>query len=197
MKRAFGRLVLKLSGWSVSGGLPKHDKYVLIAAPHTSNWDLVYMLAIAFALKMKINWMGKDSLFKPPFGIILRWLGGVAIDRSKTNNVVQAMADEFTKRDRLILAVPPAGTRGKRDHWKSGFYHIANTAQVPIVLGYLDYSKKTGGFAGSVMPSGDIASDMDQMRAFYSSVSGKFPEKESVVRLRDEGAKAPVAPENA
>lgn len=187
MKRALGRFLLKLSGWKISGTLPAKEKYVLIAAPHTSNWDLYYMLAIAYALEMKINWMGKDSLFKPPFGFILRWLGGVPIDRSKTNNVVAAMAEEFTKRERLILAVPPAGTRSRREHWKSGFYHIAKSAQVPIVMGYLDYATKTGGFGGALVPGDDIAADMDHMRAFYGSVSGKFPDKESTVRLRDEG----------
>ena len=194
LRRALGKLVLALSGWKIAGQLPEREKYVLIAAPHTSNWDLVYMLAIAFVLDMKINWMGKDSLFKPPFGFILSWLGGVAIDRSKTNNVVQAMADEFTKRDRLILAVPPSGTRGRRDHWKSGFYHIAKTAQVPIVMGYLDYETKTGGFGPNhLVPGDDLTADMDQIRAFYAQQSGKFPDKVSPARLRDEGpAPAPA-----
>jgi len=190
-KRALGHLVLKLSGWKISGSLPSQDKYVLIAAPHTSNWDLVYMLAIAFVLDMRINWMGKDSLFKPPFGFFLLWLGGVPIDRSKTNNVVQAMADEFTKRERLILAVPPAGTRGRREYWKSGFYHIAKSAGVPIVLGYLDYATKTGGFGGHLTPGDDIAADMDTLRAFYGQQHGKFPDKVSRVRLRDEGGAEP------
>ena len=191
LKRALGRFVLSISGWKIAGELPKTEKYVLIAAPHTSNWDLVYMLAIAFVLDMRINWMGKDSLFKAPFGFVLKWLGGVAIDRSKANNVVQAMADEFTKRDRLILAVPPSGTRGRREHWKSGFYHIARCANVPIVMGYLDYATKTGGFGAHLTPTDDLAADMDVIRAFYAQQAGKFPDKVSVIKLRDEeGAKA-------
>ena len=196
-KRALGQLILKLSGWRIAGSLPAHDKYVLIAAPHTSNWDLVYMLAIAFVLGMRINWMGKDSLFKPPFGWFMLWLGGVPIDRSKTNNVVQAMADEFTARERLILAVPPAGTRGRREYWKSGFYHIAKCAQVPIVMGYLDYATKTGGFGAHLTPGEDIAADMDVFRAFYGQKAGKFPAKVSVVRLRDEGDGEPPVDANA
>ena len=191
LKRVVGKFVLSVSGWKIAGTLPEREKYVLIAAPHTSNWDLVYMLAIAFVLDMRINWMGKDSLFKPPFGFLLKWLGGVAIDRSKTNNVVQAMADEFTTRDRLILAVPPSGTRGRRDFWKSGFYHIARTAQVPIVMGYLDYATKTGGFGPNhLVPGDDLVSDMNEIRAFYGTLQGKFPEKVSPARLRDEGAEA-------
>ena len=197
MKSAIGRLALRLSGWKIAGELPDTPKYVLIAAPHTSNWDLYYMLAIAFALRMKINWMGKDTLFRAPFGFILRWLGGVPIDRSKTNNIVAAMADEFSKHERLILAVPPAGTRGHRDYWKSGFYHIARIAQVPIVMGYLDYATKRGGFGGALTPGDDIAADMDRMRAFYGTVSGKFPDNESTVRLRDEGASGSSAADDA
>jgi 1-acyl-sn-glycerol-3-phosphate acyltransferase len=198
LRRAFGKSVLALRGWKIAGALPEREKYVLIAAPHTSNWDLVYMLCIAFVLDMKINWMGKDSLFKPPLGFLLSWLGGVAIDRSKTNNVVQAMADEFTTRDRLILAVPPSGTRGRKDHWKSGFYHIAKVAQVPIVMGYLDYATKTGGFGPNhLIPGGDLSADMDAIREFYGTISGKFPDKVSPARLRDEGPKATPVDEPA
>ncbi len=186
LKRAFGRLILWGTGWKASGTLPELDKYVLIAAPHTGNWDLVYMLAIAFKLEMKVNWMGKNSLFKPPFGFMLKWLGGVAIDRSQTNNVVQAMADEFTKRDVLVLAVPPSGTRSRREHWKSGFYHIARTANVPIVMGYLDYNAKVGGFGPHLTPTDDMQADMDVIRAFYGTLSGKFPDKVTPARLRDE-----------
>ena len=186
VKRAFGRVLLSVCGWKISGDLPELDHYVLIAAPHTSNWDLVHMLAIAFALDMKIHWMGKDSLFKPPLGFALKWLGGVAIDRTKTNNVVEAMAAEFSKRDALVLAVPPSGTRSRREHWKSGFYHIAKMANVPIVMGYLDYGHKVGGFGGAITPTDDMEADMDAIRAFYGTKAGKFPDRVSRVRLRDE-----------
>lgn len=189
MKRALGRLILKVMGWKIGGGTPEFDKYVLIAAPHTSNWDLVYMLAIAFVLQIEIRWMGKDTLFKPPFGFMLKWTGGLSIDRAKTNNVVEAMADEFSKHERLILAVPPSGTRSRRDYWKSGFYYIARQAQVPIVMGYLDYTTRTGGFGPHLLPSDDMGGDMDQFRAFYGTLHGKFPDRETTPRLRaeDEG----------
>lgn len=186
LKRAFGRLVLKVMGWKIAGELPTFDKFVLIATPHTSNWDLVYMLAIAFVLGIEVRWMGKDSLFKPPFGFLLKWLGGIAIDRSKTNNVVEAMASEFSKHERLILAVPPSGTRSQRPYWKSGFYYIAREAQVPVVMGYLDYATKTGGFGPHVLPGDDLSADMDQFRAFYGTISGKFPDKVTPARLRAE-----------
>ena len=186
--RGMGRLCLRITGWKIKGSLPTPAKYVLIAAPHTSNWDLLHMLAIAFALDLKVHWLGKDSLFRPPFGFVLKWLGGIAIDRSKTNNVVQALADEFESRDGLALAVPPSGTRSRRDYWKSGFYHIARTAKVPIVMGFLDYGPKEGGFGPHIMPTEDMSADMDQIRAFYDTVDGKFPEMVSLPRLRDEDA---------
>jgi len=186
LKRAFGRLILKVMGWKITGGTPETPKYVLIAAPHTTNWDLVLMLAIAFVLGMQIRWMGKDALFNPPFGIVLKWLGGLSIDRSKTHNVVDAMASEFSKHERLILAVPPEGTRSRGDYWKSGFYYIARQAQVPVVMGFLDYKTRTGGFGPHLIPGDDLSADMDQFRAFYDTVSGKFPDKQTPARLRAE-----------
>ena len=186
--RGLGRLCLRITGWKIKGTLPALDKYVLIAAPHTSNWDLLHMLAIAFALDLKVHWLGKNTLFRPPFGFILKWLGGIAIDRSKANNVVQALADEFEARGTLTLAVPPSGTRSRREYWKSGFYHIARTANVPIVMGFLDYGPKEGGFGPHITPTDDMSADMDKIRAFYDTVDGKFPDMVSRVRLRDEDA---------
>ncbi|MDP6942985.1 MAG: lysophospholipid acyltransferase family protein [Myxococcota bacterium] len=186
LKRALGRLFMRLTGWKIKGGLPTLDKYVLIAAPHTSNWDLVHMLAIASCLDLKVHWLGKDALFRPPLGFVLKWLGGIAIDRSKANNVVQGLANEFAARETLALAVPPSGTRSRREYWKSGFYHIARTANVPIVMGFLDYGPKEGGFGPHLTPTDDMTADMDQIRAFYATVDGKFPEMVSAPRLRDE-----------
>ena len=181
-----GKLVFMLSGWRVGQAKPDEPKYVLIAAPHTSNWDLVYMLAAAFVLDMPISWMGKDSIFNNPFGGIFKALGGLPIDRSKASNVVEQMAEEFAQRDQLVLAVPAAGTRSKRDYWKSGFYYIAKEAQVPIVMGYLDYRKKEAGFAGILHPTGDVSADMNMIRGFYADKVGLYPEKQSVIRLRQE-----------
>ncbi len=167
-------LTLKLCGWKVKGRIPEDiQKCVMIAAPHTSNWDLPFMLMIAFALKAEIYWMGKDSIFKFPFRSLMMWMGGVPIDRSKSNNIVQASIDALNQNDKLILIVPPEGTRSKVTVWKTGFYHIANGAGVPILLGYLDFARKEGGILGSFTPTGDIDTDLKEIKSFYRDIQGK------------------------
>ncbi len=187
MKKLVGNLILKASGWKALPGEPDAQSYVIIAAPHTSNWDLVYMLAIGFVLDIDIRWMGKKSLFEPPLGWLTGPLGGVPIDRSQPQGVVEQMARRL-QGEPMKLAVPPSGTRSRREYWKSGFYHIANAAQVPIALGFLDYSRKEGGLGPSVTPTGDIVADMDKIRAFYASKRGKFPQQETRIRLKEEDA---------
>jgi len=164
----------------------EHKQLVVIANPHTSNWDLVWMLAVAWSTGIELRWMGKESLFRGLAGPFMRLLGGMAIDRSQTNNVVDASAAEFTKHERLWLVVPAAGTRSKRDYWKSGFYWIARSAGVPIACGYLDYARRTGGIHKLVTPTDDLSADMDEIRAFYAPIAGKFPEKVTRIRLRAE-----------
>jgi len=168
---------LWLNGWKTEGLLPDVPKLVLIAAPHTSNWDLPYMLFTAFKLKAKIYWMGKDAIFSWPFGPLFRWLGGIPIDRNQANDVVAQSIEQFQKNEKRILTVPPAGTRKRVLNWKSGFYHIANGAGVPIALGFLDYKRKVGGIGKVVQPTGDIEQDMKIIRAFYLDISGKYPLK--------------------
>ena len=170
----------KMMGWKIVGTLPPQTKFVIIAAPHTSNWDLPFMLAVGMSARIKVYWMGKDSIFKPPFGGLMRKLGGVSIDRSAKNNVVEQMAAEFDKRDEFILAVAPEGTRSGVKRWKTGFYHIAHQAQVPIVLGFLDYEKKTGGIAQILVPSGDCDLDLIEIKKFYRTVKGKYPDQGEV-----------------
>jgi len=173
--RAGSVLSLKLLGWQVLGELPASArKSVLIAAPHTSNWDLPYTLMVAFVLRLNITWMGKASIFRFPFGPLMRWLGGVAVDRSKSNNLVSASAQAIVQADGpLQLVVPPEGTRGKTRHWKTGFYFIAREAQVPIVMAYLDYEKKIGGLGPLFNPTGDLDSDMAQIKRFYAPIKGR------------------------
>ncbi len=139
--RAFSLAFLKLTGWRVEGALPPNTaKSVLIAAPHTSNWDLPYTLMVCFALRLTPYWMGKASIFRAPFGPVMRWLGGIAVDRSKSNNLVAASAEAIRAADfSLQLIVPPQGTRSQVGQWKTGFYYIAQAAQVPIVMAYMDY----------------------------------------------------------
>jgi 1-acyl-sn-glycerol-3-phosphate acyltransferase len=173
--RAGSRAFLRLTGWTVQGALPADTpKCVLIAAPHTSNWDLPYTLMVAFCLRLNICWMGKQSLFGWPFGPVMRWLGGMAVDRSKSTNLVSASAAALVAAEgSLQLVVPPEGTRGKTRHWKTGFYYIALQAQVPIVLAFLDYQRKVGGLGPVFQPTGDIDADMAEIKRFYAGIQGR------------------------
>jgi 1-acyl-sn-glycerol-3-phosphate acyltransferase len=166
--------LLKLAGWRMEGSLPDARKFVLIAAPHTSNWDLPVMLCLAFAFRTRLFWMGKDTLFRWPFGTIMRWLGGISIDRARANHVVEQTTELFRKEEDLVMVVPPEGTRQKVRYWKTGFYRIAESSNVPIVLGFLDYQRKVGGIGPAVTPTGDIEADMETIRAFYADVTGKY-----------------------
>ena len=169
-------LILKIAGWRVVGTLPHSTRFVIIAAPHTSNWDFPLMLLISFAMEMKVNWMGKDAIFRKPFKGFFKWLGGIPIDRSSNNNVVQQSIDTLTHNENLALIVPPSGTRQRVTRWKTGFYHIANGAKVPIALGFLDYQKKIGGIGPHLVPQGNLAVDMEIISKFYAQVTGKYPE---------------------
>ncbi len=171
--------IYRWQGWTVAGESPSMAKCVIIAAPHTSNWDFFYTLCLSFIFRLKPTIMMKHDWFFWPIGPALRWFGAVPIDRSKANNVVAQAIDAFTTRDALMLVVPPSGTRGKVVRWKTGFYHIAWGAQVPILLGFLDYEKKAGGFGPAFEPTGDIHRDMPEIRHFYRTVTGKHPHRMS------------------
>lgn len=181
-----GRLFLTLFGFDVTGEVPPGRKFVLIGAPHTSNWDLPFMLAAAWVFRVRIQWLGKHTLFWPPLGWLLRALGGRPIDRSTRHGAVQAIANQITHSQQLLLAIPPSGTRSKRDHWKSGFYWIAHAAQVPILCGYLDYARREAHLGLHMVPTGQVSTDMNRIRAFYRNIRGKYPELESTIRLKDE-----------
>jgi len=169
---------LRLTGWTLDGQAPAgHPKCVLIAAPHTSNWDLPYTLMVAFALRMNIHWMGKRQIFRWPFGGLMRWLGGIAVDRSQSTNLVAASAKALRDAEGSVhLVIPPEGTRSQTRHWKTGFYWIAHGAGVPIMLGYLDFAKKEGGFDRMFWPTGDIDKDMVEIKQFYAGVTGCKPQ---------------------
>lgn len=173
--RGFSIAYLKLTGWRVEGALPEvARKSVLIAAPHTSNWDLPYTLMVAFALRLNIYWMGKQSIFKAPFGGLMRWLGGIPVNRAQSSNLVAASADAIRAADGpLQLIVPPEGTRSKTRYWKTGFYYIALGAQVPIVMAYMDYATKRSGLGPLFEPTGDVDADMAAIKAFYAPFKGK------------------------
>ncbi|PKO87302.1 MAG: glycerol acyltransferase [Betaproteobacteria bacterium HGW-Betaproteobacteria-10] len=169
----FSRLLLKLMGWRIEGGAPDAEKYVLIGAPHTSNWDFPMTLLVCFSLRLRVYWMGKSSLFPPIFGSVMRWLGGIPVDRSRPGNLVQSTIEAFQRNPRLTVIVPPEGTRAKVRHWKTGFYYIAQGASVPIALGFLDFKRKVAGVNRLFEPSGDIEADMVKIQALYRGITGK------------------------
>ena len=186
MRKLAARLFLWLTGWQTEGAMPSAPKYVLIAAPHTSNWDLAYMLAIGAVLDVRVSWMGKHQIFRWPMGWIMRGLGGIPIRRDRQLNRVDQLAQLLREADSLALTVPAEGSRSYVPYWKSGFYHIARKAGVPIVMGFLDYARRRGGFGPALMPTGDIRRDMDEIRDFYADKVGKYPDQFGEVRLKEE-----------
>lgn len=186
-----GKIFLKLFGWRVEGDIPADvPKAIFIASPHTSNWDGVIMVAIAWRLRVRLSFLAKKELLGPGVGWLMRWFGAVPVNRSKSSNTVQSAVDLFAEREGMYLAVPPSGTRSKRDHWKSGFYHIARGADVPLLCGFLDFKRKVGGIGPVLTLTGDIPADMDRVRAFYDPIIGKYPDKTSTIILREEKAAA-------
>ena len=177
--RGLSIVFLKLTGWKIEGSLPPEaSKCVLIAAPHTSNWDLPYTLMVGFVLRLNIYWMGKHSIFRPPFKNVMLWLGGIPVNREQSNNLVATSAQAIQNADGPVqLTVPPQGTRSKTVYWKTGFYYIALTAKVPIVMAYMDYSTKRAGLGPMFVPTGDIDKDMASIKAFYASFKGKNADK--------------------
>lgn len=175
---------LHLSGWKVRGDWPGLDKAVLVAAPHTSNWDGLNMLATAGFYRVKLRWMGKKSLTTGPFGWLIKWLGCVPIDRSAANDVVRSMTDAFAATPRMILAIPPEGTRSAAREWKTGFYHIAQAAGVPLILSVLDYGAKTISLAALVTPSGDYDADLKIIQSYYANAGGKHAAQFALTALR-------------
>ena len=173
--RAFSITFLKLTGWTVHGSLPPDaDKCVLIAAPHTSNWDLPYTLMVAFTLRLNIYWMGKHELFNAPFGGIMKWLGGIPVQRGTSSNLVAASsAAIIAATGPLQLVVPPEGARSNTRFWKTGFYYIAQGAGVPIVMAFMDYANKATGLGPLFQPTGNIEADMASIKAFYAPFKGK------------------------
>lgn len=179
-----GKAILRLAGWNVEGAPPDVPKSLLLVAPHTSNWDLVIMLAIGFYFNLRVYWMAKQSIFRWPFRGFMMWLGGIPIDRSARHNVVDQAVAAFNSHETLMLAILPEGTRKRADFWKSGFYHMALGAKVPMALGFADYKRKIGGFGPTVMPTGDVEADMAKLREFYKDIVGKKPQNQGPIRLR-------------
>jgi 1-acyl-sn-glycerol-3-phosphate acyltransferase len=162
------RWLLKLFGWRLEGQVPELPKMVVIAAPHTSNWDFPLMLAAVFAFRARVRWMAKNSAFPWPVRATMRWLGGIPIDRSQATGVVARA---------VLLVIPPEGTRSRVRYWKTGFYYIACGAGVPLLMTYIDYGRKAVGVGPLLMPTGDIDADMEVIQGFYSNIEGKHHER--------------------
>ncbi|MES2734065.1 MAG: lysophospholipid acyltransferase family protein [Bacteroidota bacterium] len=175
------QLYLYLIGWKIASRLPKEiKKCVLVAAPHTSNEDYFICLATLYASGTRIRFLAKKDLFKFPLGILMRATGGIPVDRSKHNNMVDAMTHMFQEKEELILMIPVEGTRSYVKEWKSGFYHTAIGAGVPIALGVLDYGTKTSSFGDLFYPTGDYQKDLQEIQTFYRRFRAKYPEKSSL-----------------
>ncbi len=172
--------LFKIAEWNAAGQRPDIPKYVLIAAPHTSNWDFFYTICLAFILEIKpLIMMKRDWFRKRPVAAFLRWMGAFPVDRSGAHHAVAESIQAFQKNARMVLVIPPSGTRRKVAYWKTGFYHIAKGAGVPLVLGYLDYRRKVGGIGPTVPVTGNMERDMEIIGDFYSDIMGKYPGKKS------------------
>jgi len=184
MLSRLSKWILNILGWTIHADYPDVKNYVLIAAPHTSNWDFPLGILAAKAINLKVHWMGKHTIFRWPFAWFFRALGGRPVHRDQALNVIQEMADLFAHSGQLILALAPEGTRTRTDHWRTGFYYIAWAAKVPIAMGYLDYGQKQVGLGGTFYPGDDIEAVFSQIRQFYKDRRGKYPENESLIQVR-------------
>jgi 1-acyl-sn-glycerol-3-phosphate acyltransferase len=174
-QKFLGISFLKLVSWQAVGDVPDIPKFVMILAPHTSNWDLLFIMVVLNALGIKFYWFGKKEVFRWPIGGLFKWLGGIPINRGSRQNMVQQTIEIIQAREQIIVGVAPEGTRGNTKYWKTGFYHIANQAKIPIVFAFLDYDRKVGGLGPIMNPSGDIEEDMETIRQFYKKIVAKHP----------------------
>ena len=184
----FSRLIanysLRLRSWKLDINRPPYNKYVLIGAPHTSNWDFLMLLFIKYGGGVDLHWVGKDNAFRGPMNPFFRNLGGIPVNRRSRNNFVSQMVEVFNQRDEFVLCVAPEGTRKKAEGWKTGFYYIALGAGVPIAMAFVDYRQKVVGIGPTVIfPTGDIQADFTHIKAFYSGITGRYPDKQGEIRL--------------
>jgi len=176
LSSAVGLMGLKLLGWKVVGQLPKHSKFVVAVAPHTSNWDFVVAISAMLAMNLRIRFMAKKDLFIWPFTIMLKSWGGIAIDRNAKHGIVEQMVAKFQQSEQLVLALAPEGTRNKTTQWRSGFLHIAYQAGVPVVPVSLDFAKKQLQFHPEVAISSNVESELVKFKAIFSDICAKNPQ---------------------
>jgi 1-acyl-sn-glycerol-3-phosphate acyltransferase len=170
--RLIGTTALRVLRWRVEGGIADHPRYVAIVAPHTSNWDFVVGLAARYALRLDASWLGKHTLFRPPFGWIMRRWGGIAVDRTASHDVVSQTVAEFSSRPRVFLVITPEGTRKQVSRWRTGFWHIAKGAGVPILPIVFNWNERVIRIGRPFEPSSDVTKDIEQLQVFYAGASG-------------------------
>jgi 1-acyl-sn-glycerol-3-phosphate acyltransferase len=183
--------LLRAAGWTIRLRAPIPRKCVAIFYPHTSNWDTIIGLLAKAMLGLRIHFVGKDTLFRWPLGSILVAWGGIPVNRREPTGFVGGIEREFARRDDFVLALAPEGTRRRTECWKSGFYRLARAARVPLALGYIDYVAREIGIGAYVEVSDDCAADMAQIRAFYEGRTGRHPEFQGPIRLREEPRAGP------
>jgi 1-acyl-sn-glycerol-3-phosphate acyltransferase len=189
MKRQISKLLLFLLGWKIKGTFPSDvKKCVILAAPHTSNFDFWIGLIAFNIMRLDVHFLIKKEAFTFPFTGILRRSGGIPIDRRNSNNMVNQIIDEFNSNDSFYLAITPEGTRKKTNHWKKGYYFIAQKANVPLALVYIDYKKKEGGMGPVIIPSGDYEKDLKTIQDFYRTVTPKYPEQFNLSPVKEVAA---------
>lgn len=177
------RFILKLAGWKTEGKVPELKKFVVVVAPHTSNWDYVIGQLFYFSMGIKAKIMIKKELFFFPIGFILKSIGGVPVERQRKTDIVERMAEEIRRSDEYILTITPEGTRKKVTEWKRGFYRIARAAEVPVLPGYFDYKRKVVGIGEPFFTSNDEDADMRRIKLFFKDIAPKYPEKFSIGKL--------------
>jgi 1-acyl-sn-glycerol-3-phosphate acyltransferase len=173
--RIFGRALLALLGWRIEGQMPNIPRCVIIVAPHTSNWDFVIGILALLALDLRVTWLGKHPIFRPPFGRLLRWLGGVPVDRSAPDGVVEQAAAVLAPPRSAFVAIAPEGTRSKVERWKSGFWRIARRAGVPILPIAFDFRKRAVALGEPYMPTGDYTADLAELQGRFSAEMARNP----------------------
>lgn len=186
VRRLAARTFWVFSRWKLVTERPPERPVLLLGAPHTSNWDFVFMLGIAWGLDLNFRWLGKKSLFKGWRGPIMRALGGIPVDRSDPSRIVGEVVESIRSGETFALVVTPDGTRRGHTHWKSGFYRIARETGMPVTLGYVDRTTMTTGLGPTLELTGDVPGDMERIRAFYADKSGFHPEHRVEPRLRNE-----------
>ena len=183
MLQGIARLILRVAGWTPVGDPPDLDKAVFVAAPHTTNWDGFWLMIYKTAVNIEVHFLAKHTLFWWPLGPVLRAMGAIPIDRTVSTSTVQQVVDEFAVRDNFWFALAPEGTRKWQPYWKTGFYRIAKSANVPIVLAFIDYNQKRLGI-GITLPDGQtMEQDLQVMREFYAPFSGRLPERQGPIEF--------------